>query len=287
MSRAAGGGDLHLHTIYSDGSHTAAQLVAGARGAHLGLIAVTDHDTVEGVAPTRRAAGDEGPEVVAGVEFGSATVENAGDEIHIVGLFVDAACAELLACLEEYRRRRRERTLRMVEKLNRANIRLRPERVFELSGRGNTSRLHVAMAMVESGYVHSVGAAFSQWLGRGRAGFTPRERPPIADTIGLIHRAGGVAVLAHPVKTGIRGDISRLIEAGLDAVEVYCPDQPAADERRSLEMAQRWGLLVSAGSDCHGKDKDRCTLGKIRLSMEEVEALRERAATYRENREHA
>ena len=136
-------------------------------------------------------------------------------------LKLNTDCDELQETLARYRELRHARALRIVEKLNRADVRLTPDDVFSLAGHGSVSRLHVARALVEAGHVHTISAAFNRWLRPGRPAFVPRERPPAAATIALVHRSGGVAVLAHPAKTERDEEIPSLAEAGLDAIEVY------------------------------------------------------------------
>jgi len=271
-----GGADLHLHTVFSDGAYTPEELVEAARRAGLAAIAITDHDTLAAVERARRAAARL-PEVIAGVEFGTPDQEGPGEETHIVGLFLDPSSDELQSALARFRALRRERVLRVIEKLNRAGLKLDPEEVLDLAGPGSLGRLHVARALVAAGYARSVGSAFRLWLGPGRPGFVPRHRPSVAETIALIHRAGGVAVLAHPGKTGCDGDIGPMVEAGLDAIEAYCPDHTPDQVRRYLEAARRYGLLIAGGSDCHGRAKETITLGRVRLDLDLVEALRARA----------
>jgi hypothetical protein len=144
--------------------------------------------------------------------------------------------------------------------------------------------LHVARALVNAGYANSSGSAFNLWLGPGRPAFVPSQRPPVEDTIALIHRAGGVAVLAHPGKTGRDDEIAAMVGAGLDAIEVYCPEHARGLERHYLDVAKRHRLLLAGGSDCHGRAKDAGTLGRVRLAAGLVDALRNRAQTFRGER---
>lgn len=277
---AAHGADLHLHTVYSDGTYSPQELVAAARRVRLASIAVTDHDTLDGVRPTREAAGANGPEVIAGVEFGTATDDNSVDEIHITGLFLDETHVELLETLERQRLQRRERALEMVAQVNRCGMRLDAEDVFALAPRGNVSRLHIAKALLQRGHVGTLGEAFARWIGQNGPAFVPRMRPPIVEIIALIHRAGGIAVMAHPAKTNRDGDIPAMVAAGLDGIEAFGGDSTRDHEKRYLEMAKELGLLPCGGSDCHGSHKDRTVLGQVRLDKERLEALRERAARF-------
>lgn len=280
MSAGPHGADLHLHTVYSDGAYTPERLVAAAVALDVRTLAVTDHDSLEGVEPVRRAAESAtgaGLEVIAGAEFGTATQDTIVQELHIVGLFLDPACEELQAALRRFRQKRHERAEAMVEKLNRMGIELRLSDVLRLAGSGNVGRVHIARALVEAGRVRSLGGAFKRWLGQGGPAYVPRERPTPEETITLIHRAGGVAVMAHPGKTERDEEIPRLAAAGLDGIEVYCPDHSPSQEKQYTELVRQHGLLAGGGSDCHGAVGERVTLGRVRLDDKMVEALRARA----------
>lgn len=282
--RSNRGADLHVHTTCSDGTLTPEELVAAAREKRLEVIAITDHDTVAGIKPALRAAAVDGPEVVAGVELSAYVGDGGSEEIHIVGLFVNPDHRELLQSMERYRRLRRERAVKIVEKLNRNGIPLRPEDVYSQAGAGAVSRLHVARALVKAGHVRSITAAFDKWLSPRGAAFVSRTRPAVADAISLIHRAGGVAVLAHPASLGKDDDVPRLVEDGLDAIEVHWCEQTPLEERHYLDLAAQHGLLVSGGSDCHGNAKEGNALGEVRLDRQTVHALRARAVQISEGR---
>ena len=271
------GADLHLHTRFSDGAYTPEGLVAAARDKQLAAIAVTDHDILDGVAPARLAAGTEGPEVIAGVEFGVASDDDRPGELHIVGLFLDPDSARLRAELAAFRALRRERVLEMIERLNRCGVVLRPQQVFSLAAGDSVGRLHVARALVEVGHVKTIGAAFNHWLGVGKPGYVARTRPNAVEAIELIHAAGGVAIMAHPGQTQRDDQIASLAAAGMDGIEAFSSDHTAGQVAQYIEMAGALGLLVSGGSDCHGHNKERALIGTVRLDESRLEALRQRA----------
>jgi hypothetical protein len=287
------GADLHLHTVYSDGVYTPETLVAAARERELRTIALTDHDSVDGVEPARRAARDAGLEscavpgalsVIAGAEFGVPVADEGDEEIHLVGLFLDVESSALQEALRRNRTQRKQRVMEMIEKLNRIGVTVRTEEVLSLAALGNVTRRHLARALVQAGRVRSVGAAFKRWLRPGSPAFVPRAGAPAAETIALIHSAGGLAIMAHPGRTLRDDEIPALAKAGLDAIEVYCPDHSASQELHYLKLAAQHGLLAGAGSDCHGDRNGRILIGKVRLDEDQLEALRARAATYREPR---
>jgi hypothetical protein len=283
-ARKPQGADLHLHTVYSDGLYTPETLVAAAREQGLRAIGLTDHDSVEGVEPTRRAVPEAGFEVIAGAEFGVPVSDDSGAEIHLVGLFLDVKSSALEEGLRRNRAQRKQRVMETIARLNRIGVTLRTEEVLALAAPGNVTRLHLARALVQAGRARSIQSAFRRWLRPGAPAFVPRAGAPAAEVISLIHRAGGLAVMAHPGKTLRDGEIPALVEAGLDALEVYCPDHSASEELRYLRLAAQHRLLAAAGSDCHGDPDSRILLGKVRLDEERFEALRQRAALYQERR---
>jgi len=278
---ATGGSDLHVHTCMSDGAFPPADVIGRALALGLKAVAVTDHDITDGVPLAREAAGD-GLEVIAGVEVSTAVAPGRDAEVHLVGLFIDLEHDELRETLATWRRQRRERVLKIVSRLNQAGIGLRAAEVFDIAGPGAISRLHVAHALVQRGVARSIGGAFHRWIGPGAPAFVPRTRPPGAELIALIHRAGGAAVLAHPAAYVKDGDVAKLAAAGLDGVEVFCMEHTPDMERRYAELARCHRLLVSGGSDYHGHGKGAMSLGSVRLPPDNVEALRRRAAVHAE-----
>ena len=270
-----GGADLHLHTTLSDGSRTPEQLVAAALQAGLGAIAVTDHDTLAGVAPAVAAAAGTKLEVVRGVELSA----QAGlQEIHVLGLFLPAEPAALAAELQLYRERRRARIYVICERLRAMGLDVRAEEVFAFAANEAPGRAHVARVLCNRGLVSAMGEAFDRYLGNDAPGYVPKERPAAADAVRLIHRAGGAAVMAHPGLTRRDDVIPGLVAAGLDGIEVYAPAHGPELVAHYTELARQHGLLASAGSDSHGDNKETCPLGCVRLGAEDLELLRARAA---------
>lgn len=279
--------DLHLHTHHSDGAFSPEELVTNACRAGLAAIAITDHDSVAGIAPARLAAGGNGPEIIAGVEFGTPADDTNLPEAHIVGLFVDDHDPELRGAIAQWRALRRERVVHICAKLNRLGVTVRPDEVFTLAGNASVGRLHVARVLVDNGAAANINAAFRQWLGADGPAYVPRQCASGADLVALIHRTGGVAVLAHPKLNVTDEEIPRFAAVRIDAIEVYSPEHSAADEQHYLDLAAELGLLVAGGSDCHGENKFRAVLGSVRLDKSRLEALRQRAAQYAEGDRHA
>ena len=278
MKQTAGGADLHLHTVYSDGTYTPQSLVTRAKEFSLCAIAVTDHDTVDGIRPVREAAG-KGLEVVAGCEF---SVECGEAELHMLGLFLDPANKELREALAIYRGRREKRIYAILEKLNKLGITVLPEDVFRFAGKGTPGRLHVALAMISRGYVRDITSAFGRYLGNARPACVRKERPSPAKTFEIIRTAGGVSVWAHPGLTNRDDLLPELVKAGLQGIEAYSCSHSKPQERNYLRIAREMNLFVSGGSDCHGLNKDKLLIGAVRLAdkkLEELRAASRRAAT--------
>jgi predicted metal-dependent phosphoesterase TrpH len=262
----AGRADLHLHTPFSDGAYTPAQLVELARRCGLSALAVTDHDTVGGV-PEARAAAGSGVEVVAGVEI---TSEYRGQEIHLLGYFLDIDDPALTAALEALRRRRVERFREMVERLEGCGVSLdglEVEGAPEAPGRRGLAEL-----LVKAGRVGSVREAFARWLGDGGRADAPKRRLPAAEALAVVRGAGGVASWAHPSSACDLAALAELRGLGLGAVEVEYPERKKARGRQLRAWADALGLAVSGGSDCHGPG--RRSVGACTVSAEELERLR-------------
>lgn len=265
--------DLHLHTLHSDGTYTPEELVAAAAGHGLAIIALTDHDTVEGCAETAALAARAGIGFLPGTEI---TAELHGRELHILGYFLalgDEALARELGRAQEIRQ---ERVRQMVRRLNARGLGIDPEAIFELARCKAPGRPHVARALVEGGFCASLDEAFDKYLKKGRPGWVAKEKIAARRAIELIQGAGGLAVMAHP---GLNHDdtlVGKLARLGIDGIECFHPRHGAGAPERYLSMAREFGLLVTGGSDCHGTSKNRPTMGTVRLPMSFVEILRER-----------
>ena len=268
--------DLHLHTRYSDGSYTPEELAREAARQRFAAIAVTDHDTLDGIPESLRAGDEFGIEVIAGVEI---TCRVETQEIHLLGyLFGDTWKNESLrAVLDHSRRVREQRVAQFVVKFNELGIPLTLQDVQQCSDAGTIGRPHVAMALQKRGFVKSVEEAFERFLKRGKPAFVERYRMTAAEAIGHIKRAGGAAVLAHPALNRIDAQIPNMVEQGLDGIEVWHSRQSPAQSESYLRLAERLGLLATGGSDCHGSVRGEPLLGTVKIPYERVEALRERA----------
>lgn len=243
--------DLHVHTTASDGTGTPAQVVAMAKELALEALAITDHDTVAGVAPALAAGRESGLAVLPGVELGT---RFGSREIHMLGYLIDVEDGQLLSVLEMFRRDRKQRLEKMLVRLAGLDLFLQREQVMAEARVGAVGRPHVARALVKTGAVSSVEEAFDLYLGDGRPAYVPRLKYTSEAAIELIRRAGGVAVLAHPGLNRCDELIPDLIRAGLQGLEVYHPAHDAATTEHYRELCRRYRLVGTGGSDFHGPD---------------------------------
>ncbi len=264
--------DLHLHSTASDGRLSPADLVARAASLGLTHIALTDHDTVAGLPEAIAAARNRpGLTLLPGVEL---STDTATGETHVLGYFIDTDDAAFLAALERFRDSRENRGERMVAKLNAMGIDIAWERVKEIAGEAAVGRPHIALAMLEKGYIARFEDAFHGYLEQGGPAYAEREKMTPAEAVRLIIAAGGLAVLAHPVTTGDpEGTVRALAPAGLVGLEAYYHENTPEDTEAMLALAERYGLLATGGSDFHGEDTAGGALGGTAVPVTAAERL--------------
>lgn len=269
--------DLHAHSTASDGSLPPAAAVAAAHAAGLAALALTDHDTLAGIAEARRAADAVGLRLVPGVEL---SVHQGDVEVHLLGLHIRDVDA-LQQSLELFRARRVDRARSIVARLNALGIAITEEQVLAVAAGGAVGRPHVAKALIAGGHVRDAREAFDRYLGAGKPAYVDKERLDIADGIAMIHGAGGIAVLAHPGPEGRRERIEPLVAMGLDGLEVRHPSHSGEDIKRLAALAEFFGLVPSGGSDWHGAMAGGRVLGAMQVPAEWLEAQDARVATLR------
>ena len=262
--------DLHLHSLFSDGTFTPEEVVGhGVRFGHRAL-ALTDHDTVEGCERMAAACAAAGIEFLVGTEL---TAEHGGNELHILAYCVDPQNPELLAKIAKFQKVRQERIRDMVACINALGVPLQVEAVFALANCRSPGRPHVARALVRGGFCRSLDEAFERFLKKNRPAWVPKAKMSAPEAIELIHQAGGLAVMAHPGLNRSDQTIPAIVAAGLDGIECFHTKHPPATAEHYLAIARHYQLLVTGGSDCHGLSKGKPLIGKVRLPYQHVEKL--------------
>ena len=266
--------DLHLHTNFSDGTYSPEELTAQGQAHGLSVLALTDHDTMEGCARMALACQKAGIEFIPGSEL---TAELADTELHLLGYFLDRSNPKLVVEMSRFQSVRQNRIREMVQRINQLGIPLRAEAVFELANCRSPGRPHVGRALVQGGFCASLDEAFDRFLKKHRPAWVPKFKMSALEAIELIHQAGGLAVMAHPGLNQSDDMIPELVTAGLDGIECFHTKHSLATSERYLQVAARFGLLITGGSDCHGLSKGKPLIGSVRLPYERVERLKAKA----------
>lgn len=254
--------DLHLHSLFSDGTFTPEEIVGhGVRFGHKAL-ALTDHDTVEGCERMATACAAAGIEFIVGTEL---TAEYGDSELHILAYFVDPKNPKLLAEIAKFQTVRQERIRDMVACINALGVPLKVEDVFALANCRSPGRPHVARALVRGRHCRTLDEAFERFLKKNRPAWVPKAKMSALDAIQLIHQAGGLAVMAHPGLNRSDQTIPAIVAAGLDGIECFHTKHPPATAEHYLALARKHHLLVTGGSDCHGLSKGKPLIGTVRL----------------------
>lgn len=278
MSANAGGPafvDLHSHSTASDGTVAPEGVIESAERCGLTALALTDHDTIEGV-PAARAAGQRlGVRVIAGVELSAFHEEH---EVHLLALHLTHLDG-LQRRLSELRTMRYTRAQKIVEKLNALGIPLTLDEVLLQSNGGAVGRPHVARALIARGVVQDFRDAFTRYLGSAGTAFVAKEHFSVEDAIGIAHEAGALAIWAHPGDGGRRERLEPLVAAGLDGLEIRHPSHSGEDIKRLQALADFFNLVPSGGSDWHGAPDGPRRLGIMNVPVEWLERQDERVAS--------
>ncbi len=264
--------DLHLHTNFSDGTYTPAELVKKALDAGLSCIALTDHDTVGGIPETIAAAKPLGLEVLPGIEISS---EYKSREVHILGYLIDYNSCMLLDKLAVLKKNRIERIYRITEKLNALGIGLKAQDVFDISKGAVPGRLHVARALESRGFIGSIHEAFNKYIGDNGPAYSLGFRFSPQEAIKFIRDNAGIPVLAHPYILDDEELIPEFIKLGIMGLEAYYPEHSQGETNFYLNLANDHNLLVTGGSDCHGSAKPQVRIGSMKIPYALVERLKE------------
>ncbi|MFH1061726.1 MAG: PHP domain-containing protein [Candidatus Omnitrophota bacterium] len=263
--------DLHVHTNFSDGTFTPEEVVAYALKSKLSAIAITDHDSVAGIEPSKIAAQNTDLEIVAGVEL-SAEINDF--EIHIVGLLIDYDQEWFIDKLKEIRIARLERMKKMIEKLNQLKIDIMLEEVKGLcKDDGAIGRLHLARALFKKGITSSIREAFDRFIGANGPCYVKRFILSPKEVIEMIRKLNGIPVFAHPGNMRHDEAIPELISYGLMALEAFHTDHNQRKSQHYTSLAKKYNLLLSGGSDCHGDGKGFPLMGMVKVPYKILEKM--------------
>lgn len=265
--------DLHIHTTASDGLFSPSEIVQKAADSGLEVIAITDHDTVDGIASALEAARDfPSLRVIPGVEINT---DVPSGEAHLLGYFIDYTNPDLKSALENLRQSRIRRAQGMVHKLKNLGINIEWERVQEIAGDATIGRPHVARAIMEKGYITSMKEAFIKYIGQRGPAYVERAKITQTEAITLILKANGLPVLAHPLTfKNAEAMLGELKTAGLVGIEAYYDNYKAEEVKHLVHLAGMHGLIATGGSDYHGIDSNNETMiGGVNVPMESAEKL--------------
>jgi 3',5'-nucleoside bisphosphate phosphatase len=264
--------DLHVHSSQSDGTYTPAQLVKESLARGLSAMAIVDHDTVGATPEAIAAARGTDLEIIPGIEL---TAQYENQEIHLLGYFLDYQDKLLLEKLKLVQLNRIQRVYKMINNLEALGVKLKPETVFDISGKGTVGRMHIARALVQDDWVGSISEAFRKYIGDKSPAYVLGFRLSPQEAIKMINDAKGLAVLAHPYMLHNDAWISEFASYGLAGLEVYYPEHSQSMVNFYLDLAKQMNLLVTGGSDFHGSAKPDIKLGMIKIPLELVEKLRQ------------
>lgn len=259
--------DLHVHSTASDGTYTPEALVKLGKKTGLSAMALTDHDTVDGIADFLAACEKEGIEGIPGVEISA----KFRTEMHILGLFVNYRDEEFRKKLNKLKNARKDRNLKIYEKLRADGFDINESDITGQKKNGgleNTGRAHIAAALVKKGYVTSIQEAFDKYISKGKPYYVPRTTYPPKESIEMIKSAGGIAILAHPIfitkdYSELKQILLQLKEYGLSGMECYYSEYTPEYTRLCTELCGELKLAASGGSDFHGDNKEHIQLGKV------------------------
>src|SRR6266480_1108064 len=273
--------DLHTHSTESDGVYSPTELLHRAKDIGLKVLALTDHDTTGGLDEAAAAAAELGIDFIPGIEINT---DVGGGEVHMLGYFVEYQRQPFQSILKVLRDARERRGERMVELLNEQGINISWERVREIA-EGAVGRPHVAQALLEAGYVQTIGEAFDKYIGTGCYAYVPRYKLTPEDAVYLIASANGLPVIAHPLELPgleeLRNWLPGLCEAGMVGLETYYGTYTPENERELLALANEYNLIPTGGTDFHGPGIHPTPLGGRYVPYESVERLKAEAAKRR------
>lgn len=266
--------DLHLHTYHSDGTRSPREVIDLAKQAGIDIVAISDHDNIAAYFDVKQYADEQGVTLIPATEL---SCGYEGVDVHILAYAFDPLDERIEQRLTDFREVRQQRGTAMVAKLQTLGCKISIDRVRELAGGGAMGRPHVARALVEAGYVSSVSNAFEKYLGTGKPAYVDKARFDIGEAVELIHGSGGFLSIAHPTLYKNHETIVPVIlDAGIDAIEVFHPDVDEANRERYRNLARFRGKHVTGGSDDHGAAKAVQTIGTVKVPESLIGPILER-----------
>lgn len=274
--------DLHTHSNCSDGTLTPEELVSYAKEKNLSSIALTDHDTINGIARAKEAADKVGIELICGVEFSTSYMDK---DIHILGYDFDEKSSRLKKHIQDFQDSRRIRNEKIIKKLRQEKVAVSLEELKELFPSATITRAHIGKYLLLRGYAKNMADAFDRYLGDNAPCFVPREKVTPQNAVSVIHECGGYAVLAHPLRYGLshrqlESLLSFLNFSGLDGLEALYSTHSSEETEQMKELAGKYGLAITGGSDFHGFNKPQIDLGSgrgdLKIPSRLLSLLRER-----------
>ena len=264
--------DLHIHSSASDGLLSPTEIIRKSAALGLTIIALADHDTVDGIA-SALAAAEAFPQlkVIPAVEI---STDTPADEVHLLGYFVDYTGYELRTALKRMRNSRRQRAQGMIAKLGDLGIHIEWQRVQEIAGGGSVGRPHLAQAMLEKGYIASLKEAFDRYISRNGSAYVEREKMTPPEAVELVLQANGLPVLAHPLTiSDLETVVVELKAAGLVGLEAYYSDYTVDEINRLVKLVDRHRLIATGGSDYHGLETSGTMIGGADVPLGSAEQL--------------
>ncbi len=264
--------DLHIHTNASDGLLTPFEVVDIAVEKELRAIAITDHDTTDGLVKVLDYALDKGLTLIPGVELSCIYMDS---DVHILGYFINYEDESFVKIIKKFRTERYKRGEAIVAKLNELGINLSMETVRDIAGKASVGRPHVAEALLKEEYVRTFDEAFARFLGYHASAYVPKSHFDVDHAIDLLHRVGGLAVLAHPGTLKHDEYIPDFVEMGLDGVEAHHQKHNRNAVAHYKNIAKKYDLFYSGGSDCHGPRKGKILIGTVKVPYLCYERMKE------------
>ncbi|MFC2091574.1 PHP domain-containing protein [Elusimicrobiota bacterium] len=265
--------DLHVHTTYSDGTYTPEEIIKISRDRGISVVAITDHDITDGIICALKYGSKVGVEVIPGIEL---SCEYNDTEIHMLGYYINWENSWFQGKLKIFQKARERRAYHILNKLRDIGIEIDEQMLFSQASVGSISRIHFARCLIEIGAAENLYGAFQKYLIEGRPAYVKKLRITPEEALNMIHRVGGVSILAHPVfGGGHKNFISKLKRLGLSGIEIYHPSHTQKHVQKFLSITEDLDLIATGGTDSHGGNEDENPIGSLKVDYGCVDSLKE------------